>query len=250
MTGAGSYGSADREKLGPALSASSSGPSCPQPSNSSINAAFRLRDRRGGIAMRAAQRLGDDPVDHAQREQIGGGDLHRFRRVGAPCRRSATGSRRSLRARSPNRRHVRTSARGWRRQARWRRPSRPRRRWPRSCGTPSARHCSVERAIASAWPRSSAWTPGKAPDVSTRRHDRQAEAIGQGSSGGSPCDSPRAWPCRNCGAGDWRCRRPFRGRSPSPGGRRSGARPPMIAGSSPNARSPASGRKSSTIPAT
>src|SRR3546814_10750221 len=35
-------------------------------------------------------------------------------------------------------------------------------------GTPSDRHASVERAIASAWPRSSASTPGKAPAVSTK----------------------------------------------------------------------------------
>ena len=48
-------------------------------------------------------------------------------------------------------------------------------------GTPIARHFSVARAIASAWPRSSAWTPGKAPGVSTRvttgRPNRSARSI-------------------------------------------------------------------------
>ena len=35
-------------------------------------------------------------------------------------------------------------------------------------GTPIERHVSIERAMASAWPRSSASTPGKAPAVSIR----------------------------------------------------------------------------------
>ena len=46
-------------------------------------------------------------------------------------------------------------------------------------GTPMARHFSVERAIASAWPRSSACTPGKAPGVSTRVTTGRPEAVGQ-----------------------------------------------------------------------
>ena len=48
-------------------------------------------------------------------------------------------------------------------------------------GTPRLRHVSVERAIASAWPRSSAWTPGNAPEVSTNvitgRLNRSASCI-------------------------------------------------------------------------
>ena len=46
-------------------------------------------------------------------------------------------------------------------------------------GTPSARHCSVERAIASAWPRSSAWTPGKGARRVDQGDHRQAEAVGE-----------------------------------------------------------------------
>ena len=48
-------------------------------------------------------------------------------------------------------------------------------------GTPSERQASVERAIASAWPRASASTPGKAPAVSTSaitgRSNRSASSI-------------------------------------------------------------------------
>ena len=61
---------------------SSSGPSLPQPSSSSIDRALQSADRRFGIAMRAAKRLGDDAVDDAERLQVGGRDLHRFGRIG------------------------------------------------------------------------------------------------------------------------------------------------------------------------
>ena len=48
-------------------------------------------------------------------------------------------------------------------------------------GTGASRHASIERAIASAWPRASASMPGNAPEVSTKvsigRPNRPASSI-------------------------------------------------------------------------
>ena len=129
--------------------------------------------------MRAAERLVDDAVDRRPAPAGPARSSSSPRRHRRPCRRCATGSTRSLRAKSPNRRHVRTSARGWPRPSRPRRPIRPRRRPPRPAARRAPRHCSVERAIASACPRSSACTPGKGARRIDQRHHRQAEAVGQ-----------------------------------------------------------------------
>ena len=46
-------------------------------------------------------------------------------------------------------------------------------------GASTARPASIERAIASAWPRSSALTPGIGPRRIAERQNRQPEAAGQ-----------------------------------------------------------------------
>ncbi len=46
-------------------------------------------------------------------------------------------------------------------------------------GTPSDSDMSVARAMASAWPRSSASTPGNAPAVSTRETTGKTEPVGE-----------------------------------------------------------------------
>ena len=79
------------------------------------------------VALGPALRLRDDPVDDPEREQVLGGQAQRLGGLAASSRRPSRGSRRSPRARSPNR----SSARAWRSGRRWRRPpprpSRPRR---------------------------------------------------------------------------------------------------------------------------
>ena len=57
-------------------------PSAPHPSSSSTTAALSAPIARCAVAMRAAERLVDDPVDNAQRLEVGRGDPHRFRRIG------------------------------------------------------------------------------------------------------------------------------------------------------------------------
>ena len=168
-------------------------------------------DRRGAAAMGATQRLRDDLVDQPVAEQVLGRQLQglgRGRRlvVAAPEDGGAAFGRdhrvdRVLEDQDP-------IGGG---QARWRRPSRPRRRsWrpaaPRATGRPRSRGRSPP--------------PGRAPRHRCRdgrRACRRRSAPAGGSarpaaSAGPPCGSPRAAPCRNCGARGPRCRRPSRGR--------------------------------------
>src|SRR3954447_17951054 len=83
MTGRGScrVPSADCEELGPALRQKLLGTERRAALQFLEDRALQCANRRVGVAMSAAERLGHDSVDDAERLQVGGGDLHRFGRL-------------------------------------------------------------------------------------------------------------------------------------------------------------------------
>ena len=99
---------------------------------------------------------------------------------------------------------------------------------------------SVERAMASAWPRSSASMPGIGAGRVDEGRAPAARSGRRAPSGGPPCGSPPAGPCRNCGG----CA--SRSRSPSPG---RGRRPPDPGSARSRPRSPRPRRRCGRRPA-
>ena len=63
--------SADGEELGPALREQLVGAERRAAVELLDDRALERADRRVGVAVGAAERLGDDPVDHAQRLEVG-----------------------------------------------------------------------------------------------------------------------------------------------------------------------------------
>ncbi len=134
------------------------------------------RNRLGRIAMRAAQRLGHDRVDHAEGLEVLRRHAHRLGRLrrlvrGAPQdRRAAFGADHRIDGMFEHQHAIAAASA-------IAPPDPPSPTIAATTGNTRGRHASVERAIASAWPRSSASMPGRRHRVD-QRHHRQAEPVG------------------------------------------------------------------------
>ena len=118
-------------------------------------------------------------VDQAQPLQILRRSASAPRPPSPPGPRRATGSRRSPPARSPNRSRAPASAPRSPAASAMAPPEPPSPMIVATIGTGASRQASIERAIASAWPRASASMPGKGAGGVDEGQQRQPEAAGQ-----------------------------------------------------------------------